>query len=133
MPGQGFPTYPMMPGMSPNGPYGPQPFPSPYPPQGPETEWPPGGPGPMMEEEKPFFGGLKFPKRRIPWRRQHILHHLQQMVGQDIHVATWAKEIDGTLESIYPDHILLQRKERRYHIRIEAIAYVSHREVENDG
>lgn len=63
------------------------------------------------------------PKRATFTKR--LLSHLYQRKGKMISVATPIKEIQGRLEEVFPDYILVNHDEQHYHIRLEGIIYIN--------
>ncbi|MMZ56992.1 hypothetical protein D1872_189060 [compost metagenome] len=56
---------------------------------------------------------------------KRLLSHLHQRKGMVISVATPIKEIQGRLEEVFPDYILVNNDGQHYHIRLEGIVYIS--------
>jgi hypothetical protein len=56
---------------------------------------------------------------------QRLLNHLSQRKGKSISVATPIKEIQGRLEEVFSDYILVNMDGQHYHIRWESIVYIS--------
>ncbi|WP_047155046.1 DUF2642 domain-containing protein [Aneurinibacillus tyrosinisolvens] len=55
---------------------------------------------------------------------KQLLNDLQQRRGREISVATPVEIIKGTLEEVYPDHILVSNEGEHYQIRLEGIIYI---------
>lgn len=53
-----------------------------------------------------------------------LLQHLQQLVGERIVVSTSEGKIEGTLEGVFSDHILVEASGKKYHINLDHIVYV---------
>ncbi|WP_047155230.1 DUF2642 domain-containing protein [Aneurinibacillus tyrosinisolvens] len=56
---------------------------------------------------------------------KQLLNNLQQRRGGQISVATPVEVIRGTLEEVYPDHILVSNEGEQYQIRLEGIIYIN--------
>ncbi|WP_027417762.1 DUF2642 domain-containing protein [Aneurinibacillus terranovensis] len=54
---------------------------------------------------------------------EHFLNYLGKRRGKTISVATQNAVINGTLEEIFPDCILVKAQEESYHIKPEGIVY----------
>ncbi|GAB7388285.1 hypothetical protein BSNK01_21220 [Bacillaceae bacterium] len=53
-----------------------------------------------------------------------FLNLLERMVGKTVSVATPTDTINGKLENVFSDYILVNDSGEHYHIRIEQIIYV---------
>lgn len=71
----------------------------------------------VMIKEESISGSTTFAKR--------LLNHLYQRRGKTISVATPVKEIQGRLEEVYTDYILVNNEGQHYHIRLEGIVYIN--------
>jgi hypothetical protein len=56
---------------------------------------------------------------------KQLLNSLQQRRGRQISVGTSVEIIKGTLEEVYPDHILVSHEGEHYQIRLEGIIYIN--------
>ncbi|MED0677552.1 Protein of unknown function [Aneurinibacillus thermoaerophilus] len=91
--------------------------------------------GELISKEEPTFGEL-ISKEGSPLKEEstskksntftkRLLNHLNQRKGKNISVATPIKEIQGKLEEVFPDYILVNMDGQHYHIRWEGIVYIS--------
>ncbi|WP_047155399.1 DUF2642 domain-containing protein [Aneurinibacillus tyrosinisolvens] len=64
------------------------------------------------------------PRNTVTFTKQ-LLNNLQQRRGREISVATPVETIRGTLEEVFPDHILVSNEGEHYQIRLEGIIYIS--------
>lgn len=53
-----------------------------------------------------------------------FIAHLRRLRGHMVEVAAMHWTIEGTLQEVYSDHILVTTNMGSYHIRLPAIAYV---------
>ncbi|WP_091738246.1 DUF2642 domain-containing protein [Marininema mesophilum] len=124
-----------MPGMSPGMPWmQPGMMPGMFPgPHGFMDEMPPGMPGmmpPLPPEGGKQEGGFKSPLARLfrgrgRGGRGYLAQHMSQVVGQDVQIETFIGGIEGEVVSIHPDHVILEKGDRKFHVRWDAIVYVS--------
>ncbi|MFC4076934.1 DUF2642 domain-containing protein [Salinithrix halophila] len=93
------------------------------------------GPGffqPMQPEggRREGKGLFKLPFGRLRRRGRGILaQQMSELVGQRVQVETYVGKLEGDVVSIHPDHMILEKEERKYHVRWDAIIYVSPTEV----
>ncbi|MMZ56721.1 hypothetical protein D1872_186250 [compost metagenome] len=80
--------------------------------------------GELLSKEGPIFGEESTSKKG-PIFTKRLLNHLYQRRGKTIFVATPIKEIQGRLEKVFPDYILVNHEGQHYHIRLEGIIYIS--------
>jgi hypothetical protein len=120
----GSPQYPvpMMPGYQESSqpympPYGQQPY---MMPQLPPIQRPP------QRQERPNRPSkmARFMMRRHS-RDPFLANQLTEIVGQDVHVVTYMGDISGTLSAVFPDHLLIEGEEKKYHVRLDAVGYIS--------
>ncbi|WP_091836572.1 DUF2642 domain-containing protein [Marininema halotolerans] len=124
----------MMPGMQPGMMPGMQPGMMPgMMPMGFMDEMPPMGPGlmpPFPPEAGKEEGGLKSPLARM-FRgrgrrgRGFLAQHMSQVIGQDVQIETYVGSLEGEVISIHPDHMIVEKDDRKIHVRWDAIVYVS--------
>lgn len=104
------------------------PPPLPYPPGGPGQPQPPQEPFPQRPQEwerrSPFQGLQGLFKRRNRGPRL-LAQQMANSLGQPVQVATYVGKVKGEVAGVYPDHLLLQQEDKKYHVRWDGIVYVS--------
>ncbi|GED16163.1 DUF2642 domain-containing protein [Aneurinibacillus migulanus] len=80
--------------------------------------------GELLSKEDPIFREEPTSKKSSTFTKR-LFNHLHQKKGKSISVATPIKEIQGELEEVFPDYILVNMDGQHYHIRWEGIVYIS--------
>ncbi|PTM59890.1 uncharacterized protein DUF2642 [Desmospora activa DSM 45169] len=107
-------------------------------------QYPPQPPYPPVSPEQPQLPEQpQFPRRPQGWGRRSPFQGLQGLLrrrnrgpgllaqqmadslGQSVQVSTYVGEVRGEVAGVYPDHMLLQQEDKKYHVRWDGIVYVS--------
>ena len=118
-PGYGYPPespsmHPGPPGM-PSGSYQ-YPFPA-----NPQEMAPPSPDEPLFGEFKNPFKGL-FKKRPREYR---LSQQLYRVLGQQVQVSTFTGVLNGNIDGVYPEHLLISKGDQKYYIRWDAVVFVA--------
>ncbi|WCK52367.1 DUF2642 domain-containing protein [Aneurinibacillus sp. Ricciae_BoGa-3] len=73
--------------------------------------------GPIFKEEHSHLDNKSMPKQ--------FINHLHQRKASHISVGTLIKEIEGELQEVSEDYIVVNNDGQLYHIRLEGIIYIS--------